>query len=413
MKSDPKTARLNYKRKPNVSELMKFLSRFNEFDEGDVRKAIRQVMSKKGAGNYEPTPMGITGPEPEPAGTPRGIAGPKSDSNVSTWKHSETTPGNPQSDDYKEPVAPPEKQKRYSNDDAEDIDFKDTEAEPPRALGAPKKPRYKWRGPGKMDRLSEAFYDRQGMELDENDIKEIFKILLTPKAEPEPEPEEAPGEEEVKAEKQQILRQLKEMVRDIMTPGQRKALWRALQEETLSESLINKADINAIFKDASYLRSKPTGLGKVFKGFRKEQVSVDDLRQAWADGLSGDGTDGYSDDTRDIKRILKSFGFDDKEINKVFTQVFKTDDQEYDDVRDEPTASKTVQKIADLAKNKGVDKALLQFLEQEFADELGLGKKATYEDVRQIFTAIVNEERTGRTRLIREEERQHLGRSKK
>lgn len=404
--SDPKTGLLRYNRTPNVTELMRYLQLKTDFDEDTIRGTIRKVLSKKaGEQSTEPT---LNLPAPGP------------DKNVSTWQHSEMRPGKEPPDNHKNTLEPPEKSKKYSNDDVEDIKYKDVDKSEKKELAAPKKPRYKYRGPGKMDRLSEAFYDRQGAEISEDDIKSIFRELLASsegQAKEEPPKENTPSEEEIRAERQDVFRRLKELVRDVMTPAQRKALWRALNETNLSEAIINKADIVEIFKDAAYLRSKPTGLGKIFKRYRKDQVSFEDLQKAWAEGIESGGVDGHSNDTRDIKRILQSFGFEGPEIDKVFSQVFRADndEEEYDDEEDnEPVGSRTVQKIADIAKEKGVDKALKSFLEKEFADELELQtKKATYEDVREIFTAIIKEERKGRMHLIKEEERLTLGRSKK
>lgn len=412
--SDPKTGKLKYNRKPNVQELMRFLDLKTDFDEDDVRKAIKTVLSNKGAGGSAGEPKSLGGPEqPKQPETPA-LGGPKSDK-VSTWQHNEITPGERQP--YAAPVEPPAKPKKYSNDDAEDVEFRDTPARPdePPALTHKRKPRFKYRGPGKdPERLSEDFYDRQGAELDEADIKEIFRILLSPKAAPEePAGEQEPSAEEQMAKKQEYMRKLKQMIREVMTPQQRKALWRALGEN-LTEAIINRADAEEIFKDAAYLRSKPTGLGKVFKGLRKDKIDVEDLRQAWANGLEGDGSDGYSNDTNDIKRILLKFGFGEKEINKVFAQVFNTNKDDYDEISDAPAGSPAVQKVADIAKEYGLSKQLRAFLETEFADELGLDKrKAMSEDVRQIFTIMVQEERTELARLIREQEQTQLGRTRK
>jgi hypothetical protein len=67
-------------------------------------------------------------------------------------------------------------------------------------------------------------------------------------------------------------------------------------------------------------------------------------------------------------------------------------------------------------------KGLRSFLEHEFANELGLekeqkkgwfGQKATNEDVRQIFTSMIQEERTARIHLIKQEEQTQLGRQRK
>ena len=399
--ADPKTARLKYNRNPNVQELIRFVVRLTDFDEEDVKAAIKTVMGSKNQDSGEP--KSLAGPKQATQPETPALGAPKS-SNASTQEPAPST-------------------KKYSNDGAEDIPFKDP-AQPP-ALTQKKKPRFKYKGPGQdPERLREAFYNRQGAELSEDDIKQIFKILLTPKAEPEePSPEE-PSPEEVTGQKQEYMRKLKKMVREVMTPAQRKALWRALAEPNLSEAIINRSDAEEVFKDAAYLRSKPTGLlGRMFKGHQKEKIDVEDLRQVWAKGLEPDGSDGYSDDTNDIKRILLNFGYDEKEINKVFAQVFKTDNNdEYDDVQDAPVASEQIQKVADIAKKHGLAKGLRSFLEHEFANELGLekeqkkgwfGQKATNEDVRQIFTSMIQEERTARIHLIKQEEQTQLGRQRK
>ena len=65
-------------------------------------------------------------------------------------------------------------------------------------------------------------------------------------------------------------------------------------------------------------------------------------------------------------------------------------------------------------------------MQKEFGEELGLQepkdiwgkakkflKKAVSEEIRQIFTEIVKEERTDRIQMIREQERLNLGRAKK
>ena len=220
--SNPKTGKLNYKRKPNVQELIRFFEISTDFDEESVRKAIKTVVSSKsgagpGAGDTTKTPA-LPGKSPE--------------GNLSTWQHTEVTPGN-----EKQPlgraIEPPAKPKKYSNDDAEDAEFRDAGNEQPSpgqppALSHKRKPRFKYRDPG--NGLREDFYDRQGVELDERDIKEIFRILLTPTEKPE-EPVAEPESDEVQAAKEENLRKVKRLIRDTLTGPQRKALWRMLNEE--------------------------------------------------------------------------------------------------------------------------------------------------------------------------------------
>ena len=108
----------------------------------------------------------------------------------------------------------------------------------------------------------------------------------------------------------------------------------------LNESQINSPDVKAIFKGATDLRNNPSGLGKMFKSLRKDKIELSDLQQSWKD-------DGFSDDTRDIKRILLSQGFSEKEIQKVFAEVFGKSDTDAGYV--EPVASPVINKIAEYA----------------------------------------------------------------
>lgn len=174
----------------------------------------------------------------------------------------------------------------------------------------------------------------------------------------------------------------------------------------LTESQINPADAKAVFKTASEIRTgKPSGFGRIFKGLRKDKVELSDLQKAWQ-------SEGYPDDTRDISAILVNHGFDKKEINKVFSQVFGK--QDGSDGYDEPVASETIQRIAKYAKENGFAEELKSFLSKEFGfKESADYGKAMVEDVRAIFTAIVNEERFGRQSLIKQQEQTYLGRSKK
>lgn len=169
------------------------------------------------------------------------------------------------------------------------------------------------------------------------------------------------------------------------------------------ESEITQPDVKAIFRGAADLRNKPSGFGRVFKRLRKDKIEVIDLQQAWK-------SEGFPDDTRDIERILAGFGFDKKEINRVFSDVFgKTDDDRYQ----EPVASPTIMKIATYAKKNGLAETLIEFMEKEFADELGMGKKTTTEDVRSIFQQMAQIDRPNRHFLIKEQEQTHLGRKRK
>ena len=172
----------------------------------------------------------------------------------------------------------------------------------------------------------------------------------------------------------------------------------------INESQINAPDVKAIFKGVTDLRNNPTGFGRMFKRLRKDKIELSDLQQAWKE-------DGFSDDTRDINRILLANGFDKAEIKKVFAEVFGKSDTEAG--YEAPVASPIINKIAEYAKKNGLTDSLIAFMEQEFADELGTGKKATTEDIRHIFTRILEEDRPNRHLLIKEQEKTQFGRKRK
>lgn len=174
----------------------------------------------------------------------------------------------------------------------------------------------------------------------------------------------------------------------------------------ISESQINTADVKALFKDAVSMRNTPTGLGKVFKGLRKDTIDINDLQQAWKD-------DGFPDDITDIARILKDHGFSVSEVNKVFSNVLggSNDGEEFD----APVASATIQKVADYINKKELTNEIIEFMKREyqFNESMFYPNKVVVEDIRQIFSAIVHEERSARTELIKKNDINQLGRGKK
>jgi len=175
----------------------------------------------------------------------------------------------------------------------------------------------------------------------------------------------------------------------------------------INEATINKADINAIFKSAAEQREKQNSR---FFGSKKDKINVEDLQQAWARGIDDEdeeGLEAYSTDTEDIRHILLKFGYDEKDINKVFAEVFHGSGSDYD----EPEGMKGVQKIADFAKKSGLDRNLISFLKREFSDELGLKETVMYEEVKQIFTRIV--QKRPDPFIIKTQEKTLLGRNRK
>lgn len=174
----------------------------------------------------------------------------------------------------------------------------------------------------------------------------------------------------------------------------------------LTEAQLATGDVKAIFKAAEKYRD--TSHLASWDRY-KEDISVADLQQAWKDA-------GYPDDTHDIESILRDKGFGRREIKKVFKNVLG-------DTADEGT-SPAVMKIVDIIKKEGVVDEVVAFLEKNFADEVNprggvagmfdkIKKRFTTEDIRTIFTTIVNEERTERETLLKQHETQQFGRKRK
>lgn len=176
----------------------------------------------------------------------------------------------------------------------------------------------------------------------------------------------------------------------------------------ISEARLNTADTKEIFKAAVNYRNTPTGLGKIFKGLRKDKIELTDLQQAWKDHSPNP----FPDDTRDITAILLDHGFSEKEIKKVYNQVFGQDDS---GETMEPEYSPAMQKLADYIVKNNMKDEMISFLEKnyQFKESVLYDGKLVVEDIRQIFTEIVHEERSGRSDRLRKLDKQLLGRTRK
>lgn len=173
----------------------------------------------------------------------------------------------------------------------------------------------------------------------------------------------------------------------------------------LNEQQVNNADIKAILNKAAGSREKPGIVGRLL---RKDKIDVADLQKSWQE-------QGYPDDTRDIKALLLSHGFSEREIKKVFSEVFGTYDTGKSQEPDVPGQSPTLLKIVQYAKKNNLTQDLIQFMQQEFGfkESVSHQGKIVVEDIRRIFTAIVQEERSGRAELIKQEDKIKLGRTRK
>lgn len=183
LKSDPATGKLTYKKKVTSTELTRFLQVKTDYSEEQILNAIRMVLAKNNVNGGAPKLSNTvnTGVATQPAGrpAPKSIAGPRA-------------------------PAPPAPRRKYNNDDAEDVEYKDS--------------------------VAEALIDAPGDELSEDDIEQIFRILTSrsPRAAAPPAPAEDPAQ--LQAAKEEKIRKIKRLVRDTMSDTQRKALWRALTD---------------------------------------------------------------------------------------------------------------------------------------------------------------------------------------
>jgi len=419
--------KLKYKKPVTVQLLTRFLRTKSNFSSKQIEAAIQQALGGRKSNPANPK----AGPEQIP----------RDPNSIDDANYRDVPPGqnNLQSGQVpatKQPAQPKAPQpalrgSRFNNQDAEDIPHKEV-PRTPKAIGSntpEEKPRYKITGKdasGKpiYKRLREEIVDDPGETLDEKDVENVFDILL--KQQIHMDPEDLPGSNQQQKQtgptaapdRQKDLNTVKRTIRDKMDPVQRKAFLRMLQDngtDNLTEDQISNSDAKALFKTAADIRGNQGIRGKI-PGLRKDKLDIGDLQKAWANS-------GYPDDTEDISAILKrQFGFSDREIEKVFDKVFgrKTEDDEEHSI---PKSIPQLQKIADYAKEHGLADDIIAFM-NENAEELGLeekpnffqrhfGKKAVAEEVRQIFTAILAEQREDRFTLIRQQEQTQLGRSKK
>jgi len=409
--------KLKYKKPVTAQVLQHFLTTSSNFTPKQIDAAIQQALAGKANNPANPKngPAGIPhDPNSVDDANYRDVPPPKPGATAVANPNPAPMPPRPQ---------PALRGSRYNNRDAEDADYKEV-PRTPKAIGQnqpaekPAKPHYKMtrdaNGKPVYTRLREDFEDDAGAELDEKDVERVFEILSsqqTPEVPDQEQQQEQPAKQSPE-QKQKDMNSLKRIIRDNMDAGQRKAFYRLLTDDnstSLSEEQISNSDAKALFKTAADTRAK----GGI-PGFRKDKISIGDLQKAWSDA-------GYPDDTRDISAILKKqFGFSDREIKKVFAKVFGGEGSE----DDAPAASPALQKIADYAKEHGLVNDAVAFMQQEYGEELGItkkpgffsrqfGKKAVAEEVRQIFTDILEEQREDRFTLIRQQEHTQLGRSKK
>ena len=403
-KSDPKTGKLSYKKNPTVADLERFLNLKTDFDEQVIGTAIRYSLDNRPANKAGSSPVTST---PEPASPEAPKAGGLSQTPDAIRKREQRAAAKQSSQAGTSAFGQMVNQLSGTDDEPEDEKKPKLHTKLKTPGTATQKPRVSYRG------LKEDISDIASEELDEPTVEQIFNSLAFHA--PDEEPDEPDSSTPDPAVQQEEIKKIKRVIRDTMSDAQKKSLWRELTDDSnITESAVSRGDVNAIFKKATDLRSKPSGLGRVFKGLRKDTIDITDLQQAWKD-------EGFPDDTADITYILKAQGFGDKEIKKVFSTVFGDSDDE--EGYAEPETSPAVLKIAEYIKKSGMTDNIVAFLERDYGELLGteekpgllsrIKKKFTTEDIRHIFTQIVQEERTDRINLIRVQEQTQLGRKRK
>ncbi len=243
LQSDPKSGRLNYQREVTDRDVIEFLLAKTDYSEKEIKSTIRAVKGGSGAGNELSVP------------------GQSTERGVSDWMHSGTSPidGDPREfDNYDEQPALGNDPRKLGNapnklkpdpDSVTDVDFRDVPDEPesPRGLPGPKQkedPKAKPRFRNLKPKIKEDIRDKTGNEISEKEVEAVFRQLATgaaaasdkekqdaEAAEKEKQAANTPTSAALQAKREEDLRKMKRLIRDVMTDSQRKSLWRMLNEK--------------------------------------------------------------------------------------------------------------------------------------------------------------------------------------
>lgn len=444
LESDPKTNKLRYKRPVRVEDLFYFIEKSSDFADEQIASAIQSVIGRKGPTSTSDNQQRLPGPR-QPAGkqtspekSQQRLPGPRRSGEkgqLSTTRVNGGSNSNPgtRSLHQQNPAWLPNtnNQQKQSSNDVTDIEYKDVTADRKKlhtklkTPGTPgTKPRYSYKG------LREDIRDLQGVELSEDDVEKIFSLLIKSQSaasfddttNSSSHNNSSQGQDEDHADEvsnDEEIQKIKSIIDKTMTPEYRKMLWELLNKDTINEETVSRDTIKDILRSASS-----------YSSFRatKEKVSFKDLHDAW---LSA----GAPLDTDKIRSILiKQFKFSEKGIDKIFSNVLTPDsDSEYDNYAaspEETRVNRAVEKIANYIIKNGYAEEIKAYLEQNYSKEIkslmtritDLGKrafnkfakkKATYEDVKNLFLKIVEENLQPDSSTLRYEEKIKLGRNKK
>ena len=413
--SDPRTGKLAYKRRPTSTDLINFLTLKTEYSDEQIYNAVSIALDN----------------EDGAVASSNAVAAGSSSETDNVYGAGKSTRQKPPSDVEDVPYreysnikqlrtdSDPDKQKQISRDKYPQLAGlkKNRGGKKPGVLSQTPNAIRKRKARAAKRNLGEDVADIDNEFVTEQDVENVFNILQqSAHTSPEKSTPDAPSP--VKQEDE--LDKLTAFIDTKMTPQQRRFLYQALQKDTLSEEQISKDQVRDILSTAAKTRAHSI--------LRKDRINLTDLQQSWKDI-------NFSLDTDDIGKLLKRTGYSEEEINAVFNKVLDgvDTDNEYEDT-DEVPAADAIMKIAEYAKQHGLSDELIQFMEARYSDELidqpeqpdpGIFSKAknwfskkfnrtaTVEEVREIFSAILLTERTLKNRLIKEEEKRNLGRSKK
>lgn len=420
--SDPKTGKLSYKRPVTSADLVHFLKAETDFDEETIYSAIEDSLHTTGSSLVAQSGQ-VGGHEEHPQSQPE-------EPYQTQSSGLQTRPG--EQSQHQIP------KKKWNTDDAEYVDYTENNGDEPKHNSPPQlhySGRLNARGGKKAGvvsqtpnairkreararkkSLKEDFVDNN-VTLSERVVENVFQLLQAKEQEAAAKKKSPPVDKSTNANR------IKELIKTGMSSAQRKMLWDALQDISLTEERINSDQAKKIFQGVID--------NKEYGRLKNKNLTINDLQKVWKDR-------GFPLDTQDIGDILKRVGFGDKEIHRVFDSVMGGNaDYNQDDDQDIPKKpSPAVLKIAEYIQKNGLRDEIMAYMEQEFGEELkptaptekdpGLvgkamnwaknkfGKKqATVEEVREIFTAMVLEERTMRDECIKQVETTLLGRSRK
>lgn len=423
LQSDPKTGSINYKRPVTASDVIYFLQNSTDYDDDQINAAIDRVAGAQTTQDHS-VPATQTPPPSTANNADNATAAPNNTTPNSTSKKYDTSNATDVEPRYgpkvalpggrrglpapaEQPAEPQGAAKRTGGKVAGQI------SQTPNAI------RKRQARANRKAALTEDFKDDPGPQLSEKQIEEIFKILSKGSSASSGKDQSGRSSasqtdpQEVRADE---INKIKKLIFTTMTVDQRKQLWDELKGATLSEAIIKKYEAEEVLK--GIVNQNKTN-------YRQSKITMDQLKDAWQKA-------GYPLDTNEIGNMLRSLGYSDESIDQTFNSVLgdvdgagDEDDDSNDTESRQKSTSQAVTKIAAYIQKAGLTSEIVQFMQENFAEELQpkqsmwqkaksigknfFSKKPTNEDVKKIFTLMLDEN----INIIRRVENARLGRNKK